>query len=579
MSAQPTPVSRRSIEGRFIVIVSVVVLAVTVVSYGVLYSLTIAGRVDGLQQMAQSQARLIESVGKFDAFFQSSATPGAARSATVSQIKESHRQYEGFGETGEIVLAERVGDQVVFLLPTRKRDFQVPDPVPFDADRAGPMILALSGQSGTTTALDHQGVEVLAAYEYLPFMDMGLVAKIDMSEVRAPFIRSGLIALALAGVLVAVAGLLNLRTISPLLSQVYESSRLIRNREREYRTLVANIPGVVYRADLDERRRFRFASDGLEKITGHPAADFLEGGNRTFAEIVHPDDIEIFRRAGGVEALRPGHSYSFEYRIFHADGSERWIHDQGSVIQRDDSEVLLLDGVMVNITDRKAAESMLEELPRKLSRYLSPQVYRSIFEGSQEVKVGSARKKLTVFISDIVGFTATSEQLDPEDLSYVINSYLNRMATIAVEHGGTLDKFIGDGVVIFFGDPESRGIGEDARACVRMALAMRHAVAELNQDIIANGIDAPIRVRVGITTGFCTVGNFGSESRMDYTILGKTVNLASRLESSADVDEVQIAHETYLLVRDDFKCEPKDPIQVKGVDQPVQVYRVAGARG
>lgn len=221
----------------------------------------------------------------------------------------------------------------------------------------------------------------------------------------------------------------------------------------------------------------------------------------------------------------------------------------------------------------------LSELSLKLSRYLSPQIYQAIFEGKSDARIQVSRKKLTIFFSDIVGFSAQTDSLEPEDLVYVLNSYLNQMAAIVLKHGGTLDKFIGDAVLVFFGDPESRGVKEDAEACVRMALEMRGAIADLKRDWIEKGITNAFDVRMGITTGYCTVGNFGSEQRMDYTIIGNQVNLASRLQSHASAGEILIGHDTFVLVRDGFSCAAKDPIRVKGFEQPVQAYELTNPPG
>ena len=226
----------------------------------------------------------------------------------------------------------------------------------------------------------------------------------------------------------------------------------------------------------------------------------------------------------------------------------------------------------------KQARSKLEGLSEKLSRYLSPQVYQSIFEGKQDASIGSSRKKLTVFFSDIVSFTKQTDGMEPEDLAYILNSYLNRMAEIVIEHGGTLDKFIGDAVLVFFGDPETRGAENDARACIEMALAMSEAIGELNAEWGKKGIGDGFQVRMGATTGYCTVGNFGSERRMDYTIIGNQVNLASRLESAAKPGSILIAEETWLLVRDVFECAPQEPIHVKGFERPIRTYVVEGKR-
>jgi len=218
----------------------------------------------------------------------------------------------------------------------------------------------------------------------------------------------------------------------------------------------------------------------------------------------------------------------------------------------------------------------LEDLSLKLARYLPQQVYQSIFEGRQDARIGSSRKKLTVFFSDIVGFVNETEGIEPEDFTFILNGYLNRMAQVVSKHGGTLDKFIGDAVLVFFGDPETNGVAEDAAACVWMALEMKEAIVELNREWLAKGIRQGFEVRMGISTGFATVGNFGSDERMDYTIIGKQVNLANRLQAVAQPGEILIGEETWLLVRGMFRCLAKKPVQAKGFERPIQTYAVTG---
>jgi len=220
----------------------------------------------------------------------------------------------------------------------------------------------------------------------------------------------------------------------------------------------------------------------------------------------------------------------------------------------------------------------LEDLSLKLARYLPRQVYQSIFEGRQDARIGCSRKKLTVFFSDIVGFANETEGVEPEDFTFILNGYLNRMAQVVSKHGGTLDKFIGDAVLVFFGDPESNGVAEDAAACVWMALEMKEAIVELNREWLAKGIRQGFEVRMGISTGFATVGNFGSDERMDYTIIGKQVNLANRLQAAAQAGEILIGEETWLLVRDVFRCVAKKPVQAKGFERPIQTYAVTGPK-
>ncbi len=225
----------------------------------------------------------------------------------------------------------------------------------------------------------------------------------------------------------------------------------------------------------------------------------------------------------------------------------------------------------------KQSHRRLEDLSLKLARYLSRPVYQSIFEGRQDARIGCSRKKLTVFFSDIVGFAKQTEGMESEDVTFILNGYLNRMADVVLKHGGTLDKFMGDAVLVFFGDPETQGVAQDAVACVRMALEMKEAIQELNREWLAKGIRQGFEVRMGVSTGFSTVGNFGSDERMDYTIIGNQVNLANRLQAAAQPGEILIGQETWLLVRDAFLCVAKEPVQVKGFDRPIQTHAVIDA--
>jgi len=218
--------------------------------------------------------------------------------------------------------------------------------------------------------------------------------------------------------------------------------------------------------------------------------------------------------------------------------------------------------------------AMLESLSDKLSRYLAPQIYKVIFEGSQDVSLETKRKKLTVFFSDLKGFTEISENLQPEALTYLLNNYFSEMSAIAIEYGATIDKFIGDAMLMFFGDPHSDGDREDAAKCVRMAMAMQNRMQDLQVRWRNEGFERPFSMRIGINTGYCNVGNFGSPKRMDYTIIGGEVNLASRLESQAEPDGILMSYETYALVKDFVAAEGRPPMRVKGIAREIRPYAV-----
>ena len=251
--------------------------------------------------------------------------------------------------------------------------------------------------------------------------------------------------------------------------------------------------------------------------------------------------------------------------------SERRTEDGGTV------------SVYSDITELKQREQDLTEkskalaaLSSKLAKYLAPQVYDSIFTGQQDVKIVSKRKKLTVCFSDLVGFTEITDQMELEDLTQLLNHYLTEMSKIALQYGATIDKYVGDAIVMFFGDPATLGVQEDALACVQMAIAMQKRVGELAHGWSNSGIATPLRCRIGIHTGYCTVGNFGSDERMDYTMVGGTVNLAARLEHEAPPGGVLISFETYALVKDEVHCEARGHVQVKGIAQPIATYAVVG---
>lgn len=216
----------------------------------------------------------------------------------------------------------------------------------------------------------------------------------------------------------------------------------------------------------------------------------------------------------------------------------------------------------------------LASLSMKISRYIPPQIYKSIFSGQKDVVIHTERKKLTIFFSDIQNFTATTERLQPELITQLLNEYFTEMSEIAHRYGGTIDKFIGDAMLIFFGDPETKGDRADAQACVRMAWAMQRRLSELNAKWRSAGIEQPFRSRIGINSGYCNVGNFGSADRMDYTIIGAEANLAARLQSIAEPGGIVVSYETYALVSDIIDARALPSITMKGISREVVPYAI-----
>lgn len=318
---------------------------------------------------------------------------------------------------------------------------------------------------------------------------------------------------------------------------------------------------------VDKQRTLIEVNPKFCEILGYSKKDLIGKS----AEIIHIS-TETFKEFGekAFNQVRSKKKVNLDWPFKKKDGETIWFSIAGDPVV-DADEVLW---TVVDITLRVQAQAKIENLTNKLSKYLSPQVYESIFSGKKNVKIEAYRKKLTVFFSDIKGFTELTDRLEPEELSYLLNSYLNEMSKIALKHGGTIDKFVGDAILIFFGDPETNGVKEDANACVLMALEMQDRMRFLRTIWKNEGISIPLEIRIGINTGYCNVGNFGSEDRLDYTIIGGEVNLASRLESNANVGQILISHETHELVKNQINCEKKEKINIKGLVYKVQTYEV-----
>lgn len=223
---------------------------------------------------------------------------------------------------------------------------------------------------------------------------------------------------------------------------------------------------------------------------------------------------------------------------------------------------------------REQAEA-LDRANRLISRYVPAQVASRILAGDDTVE-RLDRRKVTVFFSDVVGFSDLADRIEAEEFARLLNEYLAEMTAIADAHGGTVDKFIGDAIVVLFGAPTRGSEREHALAAVRMGLAMQARMAALRERWLREGIEEPFQVRIGVNTGVASVGNFGSHGRMDYTAIGRQVNLAARLQTACEPGRVLVSHATWALVESEIPCEPRGAIQVKGVHHPVRVYEALG---
>jgi class 3 adenylate cyclase len=221
------------------------------------------------------------------------------------------------------------------------------------------------------------------------------------------------------------------------------------------------------------------------------------------------------------------------------------------------------------------AHTALECSNRLIRRYVPAQLAEQIIAGQHIEASKPERRKLTICFTDIQGFTLASDELDAEDLATLLNEYLSEMMTIADRYEATVNQLIGDGMMIFFGAPQATTDKDHALRAVRMAVEMQKRMLQLREIWKNRGLERPFNIRIGINTGYASVGDFGSEGRKLYSGIGIQTNLAARIQAHCEPGKVLISHTTRALVEDEIPCVPLDKIQVKGVHYPVSVYEVA----
>ncbi|MBP8644964.1 MAG: adenylate/guanylate cyclase domain-containing protein [Syntrophobacteraceae bacterium] len=210
-------------------------------------------------------------------------------------------------------------------------------------------------------------------------------------------------------------------------------------------------------------------------------------------------------------------------------------------------------------------------LRRLFEAYFPPSVVGKLVARPEVIESGGQRKELTILFSDIQGFTTHSSRQSPEEIRRALNEYFDAMVEIVFRYDGTVDKYMGDGLMVFFGDPNPQE--DHALRAVRAAVEMQKRVRELDAAWARDG-GMPLKIRIGINTGEVVVGNMGSKRRLSYTVLGSAVNLAQRLESNAPVGGILVSERTHTLVQGHVPSRSRGLIRVKGLETPVQVYEV-----
>ena len=214
-----------------------------------------------------------------------------------------------------------------------------------------------------------------------------------------------------------------------------------------------------------------------------------------------------------------------------------------------------------------------EMIKRAFSRYVAREVVDEILKDPEKLALTGERRDVTVLFCDIRGFTPMAERLPPEQVVLVLNEFYDLMIDTTFKHDGTLDKFLGDAVMAIFGAPMPQP--DHSLRAIQTALAMQAGIAELSEKRVREG-KVPIRVGIGVSAGDAVAGTVGSEDRMEYTVIGDTVNLGSRLESIAKPGQILITQNTYQKVEGRVEARPLGTVKVKGKDEEVEIFEVIG---
>jgi len=471
-----------------ILVVTSLVLFATVLALGISYHAALEGQRERLLESVQSEARLIEAMYRHEHHFanQLDSSHGDAAAATLNQLTEAHSHFAGFGDTGEYTLARAEQGQIVFLLSHRHFDLTQLLPIPLNGVLAEPMRRALAGQSGVLIGLDYRGEQVLAAHEPITGLAWGLVAKIDLAEIRAPFWRTGAIAGGISILLALAAGLAVGRTGNRLVRRIRENEGLYRSlvenidlgitlidadyqirminaaqgrmlrrpvdsfigkhcfaefekrstvcahcpgtramrsgrpeevetrgvledgsqievrirafplqddagattgfieviediterkrfeahlaeTRRQLQALMDNLPGLAYRCRNDADWTMELVSQGCLELTGYPSEALIFNRDRSYASLIHPDDRELVWLQVQ-EAIVAREPFSLEYRVVTADGEVRNVWEKGSAIFSADGDLQALEGFIMDVSSRKAAEDALRASEERLRR-------------------------------------------------------------------------------------------------------------------------------------------------------------------------------------------------------------------
>jgi adenylate cyclase len=348
--------------------------------------------------------------------------------------------------------------------------------------------------------------------------------------------------------------------------------------------LVAASPSVVYTTQILGSLACTFVSDNLKSLMGYAPWE-MRDDPKFWARHLHPEDAQ--RVLAELDRLIAAGGGAVEYRFRHQKGHYIWVQDSFAVRHDTDGKPKEIVGSWADISDRKRVEIELQRLAEKVQlrnrfiretfgRYLTDEVVETVLESPSGLQMGGDKRKITMMMADLRGFTSLSERLAPERVVAVLNRYLTTMVTIIKQYRGTIDEFIGDAVFVLFGAPVWQE--DDAERAVACAVQMQLAMASVNEQNKQEDLPE-VEMGIGVHTGQVVVGNIGSSERMKYGVVGSHVNLTSRIQSYTTGGQILISETTRKEVGPILRAGKQMEVKAKGIEHPVTLSEVLGIGG
>ncbi|HKC44040.1 MAG TPA: PAS domain-containing protein [Burkholderiales bacterium] len=352
----------------------------------------------------------------------------------------------------------------------------------------------------------------------------------------------------------------------------------------DLQNLVAASPSVIYTTQATGDYACTFVSENLKSTMGYAPWE-MRDDPRFWSKRIHPEDAG--RVFGEMAPLVERGGGAVEYRFRHRRGHYIWIQDTFTVIRDGAGNPKEIVGSWADISDRKRVEAELQRMAKQVElrnrfiretfgRYLTDEVVATLLESPTGLEMGGDKRKVTMMMTDLRGFTSLSERLPPERVVAMLNRYLTTMVTIIKQYEGTIDEFIGDAIFVLFGAPTWQE--DDAQRAVACAITMQLAMDPVNEQNRHENLPE-VEMGIGIHTGRVVVGNIGSPERMKYGVVGSHVNLTSRIQAHTTGGQILISDSTRHEVGSILKLGRQMEVRAKGIEHPVMVAEVLGIGG